>query len=47
MDMAEELAQRAVPYFTEVIRGSENVQDIEKHGIADKGVPLSINFCFC
>lgn len=46
VDMAEELAQRASPYFTEAFRGSENVQDIEKHGIADKGGTVEHQFLF-
>lgn len=46
VDMAEELSQRASPYFTEVFRGSENVQDVERHGIADKGGTVEHQFLF-
>lgn len=46
VDMAEELSQRARPYFQEVFRGSENVQDVEKHGIADKGGTVEHQFLF-
>ena len=46
VDMAEELAQRARPFFTEVYRGSENVQEIEKHGIKDKGATVEHQYLF-
>ena len=46
IDMAEELSKRAAPYFTEVYRGSENVQFIEKHGIKDKGATVEHQFLF-
>lgn len=45
-DMAEELSIRANPYFTEVYRGSENVQTIEKHGIKDKGATIEHQYLF-
>lgn len=46
VDMAEELSKRAAPFFTEVYRGSENVQSIEKHGIKDKGATVEHQFLF-
>lgn len=46
IDMAEELSKRAAPYFTEVCRGSEDVQSIEKHGIKDKGATVEHQFLF-
>jgi DNA modification methylase len=46
VDMAEELSKRAAPYFTEVYRGSENVQEIEKHGIKDKGATVEHQYLF-
>lgn len=45
-DMAEELAKRAVMHFDEVYRGAENVADIEKHGIADKGATFEHQYLF-
>lgn len=45
-DMAEELAQRASKYFTEVYRGSEDVTTLEKHGIKDKGATTEHQFLF-
>ena len=46
VDMAEELSKRALPYFTEVYRGSENVRAIEKHGIKDKGATIEHQYLF-
>lgn len=46
VDMAEELSKRAKAYFTEVYRGSENVQKIEKHGIKDKGATVEHQYLF-
>lgn len=46
VDMAEELSRRAEPLFTEIYRGSENVQAIEKHGIKDKGATVEHQFLF-
>ena len=46
VDMAEELSKRAVPYFDEVYRGTENVQEIEKHGIKDKGSTVEHQYLF-
>lgn len=45
-DMAEELSKRASQYFDEVYRGAENVADIEKHGIADKGATFEHQYLF-
>ena len=44
--MAEELSKRATPYFAEVYRGTENVQEIEKHGIKDKGSTVEHQYLF-
>lgn len=46
VDMAEELSQRAARYFTEIYRGTENVVEIEKHGIKDKGSTKEHQFLF-
>lgn len=46
VDMAEELSKRAAPYFIEVYRGTENVQEIEKHGIKDKGSTVEHQYLF-
>lgn len=46
VDMAEELSKRALPQFTEVYRGSENVESIEKHGIKDKGATVEHQYLF-
>lgn len=45
-DMAEELSKRASLYFEEVYRGAENVADIEKHGIGDKGATFEHQYLF-
>lgn len=46
IDMAEELMKYATPYFNEIFRGTENVSDIEKHGIKDKGTTIAHQFLF-
>lgn len=46
VDMAEELSKRASNYFLEVYRGSENVENVEKHGIKDKGATIEHQFLF-
>lgn len=46
VDMAEELSKRAAPYFIEVYRGTENVQQIEKYGIKDKGATVEHQYLF-
>jgi hypothetical protein len=45
-DMAEELSKRSVMFFDEVYRGAENVANIEKHGIADKGATFEHQYLF-
>ena len=44
--MAEELAKRANKYFIEIYRGTEDVVEIEKHGIKDKGSTKEHQFLF-
>lgn len=46
IDMAKELSMQATRHFTEVYRGSENVQKIEKHGIKDKGATVEHQYLF-
>ena len=46
VNMAEELSKRAKPFFLEVFRGSESVQEIEKHGIKDKGATVEHQYLF-
>ena len=46
INMAEELMERAKPYFNEIYRGSENVQNVEKHGIKDKGATVEHQYLF-
>ncbi len=46
INMGEELSKRAKPYFLEIYRGSENVQEIERHGIKDKGATIEHQFLF-
>lgn len=46
IDMAEELSMRANSFFSEVYRGNENVQNIEKHGIKDKGNTIEHQYLF-
>ena len=46
IDMAKELSQRAGDYFDVVYVGDENVSDLEKHGIKDKGGTTAHQFLF-
>ena len=46
VDMAEELSKRASLYFTEIYRETEDVQEIEKHGIRDKGSTVEHQYLF-
>ena len=46
VDMAAELSKYASEWFVEVFRGGENVTEIEKHGIKDKGVTVEHQFLF-
>ncbi len=46
VDMAEELSMRSKPYFVEVFRGCEEVCELEKHGIKDKGATIEHQFLF-
>lgn len=46
IDMANELTKYFEPYFNEIYRGSENVLEIEKHGIKDKGATIEHQFLF-
>ena len=46
INMANELMVYANQYFTEAYRGSENVSELEKHGIKDKGGTLEHQFLF-
>jgi len=46
IDMAKELSIQAQPFFDEVFRGSENVLELEKHGIKDKGTTIEHQFLF-
>ena len=46
VNMAEELMKRAEPYFYKVYCGNENVQNIEKHGIKDKGATIEHQYLF-
>lgn len=46
IDMAAELSKIAEPYFSEVYRGEENVTDLEKHGIKDKGSTVEHQYLF-
>lgn len=45
-DMAQELSLRAKKLFNIVYIGTENVENIEKHGIKDKGGTLAHQFLF-
>ncbi|NLC76746.1 MAG: SAM-dependent methyltransferase [Clostridia bacterium] len=45
-DMASELSDRAQRYFYEIYRGSENVQNVERHGIKDKGGTTEHQYLF-
>lgn len=46
IDMAAELSQYASEWFIEVYQGCENVTEIEKHGIKDKGATVEHQFMF-
>jgi hypothetical protein len=46
VDMADELMKYADDYFTEAFRGSENVSEIEKHGVRDKGGTIEHQYLF-
>ncbi len=46
VNMADELAVRAETWFEEVYRGDENVSELEKHGIKDKGGTTEHQFLF-
>ena len=46
IDMADELSKRALPWFDEVYRGSEDVRKIEKHGVKDKGATVEHQYLF-
>ncbi len=46
IDMATELAQRAQKWFEEVYRGTENVTQLEKHGVKDKGGTIEHQYLF-
>lgn len=46
VDMASELCKRSTEYFKKVYLGSEDVKDIEKHGIKDKGGTLEHQYLF-
>lgn len=45
-NMADELEIRSKEYFGTVYKGAENVEDIEKHGIKDKGGTFEHQFLF-
>lgn len=45
-NMADELEIRAAPYFNTIFKGAENVSNLEKHGIADKGATFEHQFLF-
>ena len=46
VDMAEELSRISSPYFETVAIGNENVSNVEKHGIRDKGGTIAHQFLF-
>jgi hypothetical protein len=46
VDMAAELSKYASEWFIEVYRAGENVKEIEKHGIKDKGATVEHQFLF-
>lgn len=46
VDMGKELSERAMPWFNVVYLAGEDVSEIEKHGIKDKGVTLEHQFLF-
>lgn len=41
-DMGKELKKLSEPYFNFIFLGNENVNDIQKHGISDKGSTIFI-----
>lgn len=45
-DMAQELSKRAEEWFNVIYSANENVSEIEKHGIKDKGATLKHQFLF-
>ena len=46
IDMAEELVKRSTEWFKEIYRGEEDVTEIEKHGIRDKGRTTENQYLF-
>ena len=46
IDMAHELALRADMLFDVVYSADEDVQEVEKHGIKDKGATIAHQFLF-
>lgn len=46
IDMASELSKYAAEWFVEIYQAGENVADIEKHGIKDKGATIEHQFLF-
>lgn len=46
IDMAQELSLRAAEWFDVIFFGEENVENIEKHGIKDKGATVEHQFLF-
>lgn len=46
VDMAAELVQRSTKYFDQIYLGTEDVQNIEKHGIKDKGGTIEHQYLF-
>ena len=46
IDMAEELSIRSRKRFTEIYRADEDVTNIEKHGIKDKGSTVAHQYLF-
>lgn len=45
-DMGKELKKLSEPYFNFIFLGNENVNDIQKHGISDKGSTIFHQFLF-
>lgn len=45
-NMADELEARAKEFFDTVYKGAENVENIEKHGIKDKGATFEHQYLF-
>ncbi len=46
IDMAEELQKYSRPWFNTVFLSSESVENIEKHGVSDKGGTIAHQFLF-